>query len=33
MNINTDCALRVIEACLVTSGVTIQRLVTPLEGW
>jgi hypothetical protein len=29
MNISTDCALRVIEACLFTSGVTIQHLVTP----
>jgi hypothetical protein len=33
MNIGTDCALPATEACLVTSGVTIQRLVTPLEGW
>jgi len=29
MNISTDCALRAIEACLVTSSVTILRLVTP----
>jgi hypothetical protein len=29
MYFGPDCAARAVEACIVTSGVTIQRLVTP----